>query len=352
MKIKLALLDGDGNYLSRLASALTGRYPDKLELYSFTDAAAALAALESSRIDVFIADSAFDIDAGRLPGGCGFAYFVGSADIASYKDSPAVCKYQKVDSIYKAALAIFSETVSEAIGIRADSDPDVRALVFASPAGGVGTSSAAAACARSFASAGKRTLYLNLEQFGGAEPFFAGDGQADFGDVIFALKSGKASLSLKLESCVRRDPSGVFFFKSPKTALDMAELGAEDMKRLLRELKLSGAYDSIVADADFSLSERSVELFRRSSELVLVSDGSELANAKLARAFRAMELLDRGSGAALLPRAAIFYNKFSNKTGRMAEENVRTIGGAPRYERAETEQVVRQLVGLGLFQKI
>jgi hypothetical protein len=350
--MRLALLDGDENYLARLASALSGRYPDKLELYSFTDAAAALDALESSRINVFLADSASDIDAGRLPGRCGFAYFVDSPDVASCKGARAVRKYQKVDSIYKAALAIFSETVSEEIGIREDSGEGARTLVFASPAGGAGASTAAAACARSFASEGKKTLYLNLERFGGPEPFFAGDGQADFGDVIFALKSGKANLALKLESCVMRDPSGVFFFKSPKTALEMAELDAEDMKTLLRELRLSGAYERIVIDADFSLSERSVELFRQPSELVLVSDGSELANAKLARACRAMELVEGGAGPALLPRASVFYNKFSNKTGRLSEEGLRTLGGAPRYERAEAEQIVRQIAGLGLFQKI
>jgi cellulose biosynthesis protein BcsQ len=352
MKIKLALLDADKAYTDRLMSALTNRYSDKLELYSFTELETALDGVESARINVFIADSAFDIDVKRLPRHCGFAYFVEAATIETYRGEIAICKYQKVDSIYKAALDIFSETVSEAIGIRADSGTDVRVIAFASPAGGVGSSSAAAACARSFALAGKKTLYLNLEQFGGAELFFTGEGQADFGDVIFALKSRKANLSLKLESCVKRDRSGVFFFAPPKTALDMAELNAEEIKRLMAELKLIGTYESVIIDANFSLGDDSMEIFKAAAELVLVSDGSELANVKITRAYRAMELTERVSGVALLPRVALFYNKFSNKTGRMIEDGIRTLGGAPRYERAETEQVIEQLVGLGIFQKL
>jgi MinD-like ATPase involved in chromosome partitioning or flagellar assembly len=351
MKIKLTLLDGDKNYLDRITASLTARFPDKLEIYSFTDASAALDGLESARIDVFIADSAFDIDCKRLPRNCGFAYFVESPTVETYGDRPAICKYQKIDAIYRAALDIYSENVSEAIGIRADDGSNVRVVAFASPAGGVGSSSSAAACAVSFALGGKRTLYLNLETFGGAVPFFSGEGQTDFGDVIFALKSRKSGLRLKLESGAKRDASGVFFYSPPETALDMAELNAEETRRLITELKLSGIYDGIIIDVDFSLGGNAMEVFRLATEIVLVSDGSEISNMKLTRAYRALGLIEQSSDTALLPRVALFYNKFSNKTGRMTEDGIKTLGGAPKYERAAPEQVVEQLVGLGVFRK-
>ncbi|MDR0446819.1 MAG: chromosome partitioning protein ParA [Oscillospiraceae bacterium] len=352
MKIKLALLDRDGSYLGRLTSAFTDRYSDRLELYAFTDAAAAIAALAISRINVFLATDTFDIDTDVLPSYCGFAYLVESPDIESYKASPAICKFQKVDSIFRAVLGLYSETVSEAIGIRTDSGANVRVIVFSSPAGGVGVSSSAAACARSFAANGKNVLYLNLEGFGGAAPFFSGEGQADFGDVIFALKSRKANLSLKLEGGVRRDASGVYFYAPPKTALDMTELGAEELGRLISELRLAGTYETVIVDMDFSFSSAAMEVIRQASEIVLVSDGSGLANYKLTRAYKAMELMERDKGDTLLPRLALFYNKFSNKTGQMLEDGIRTIGGAPKYERAETHQVVERLTGLGVFQKM
>ena len=36
MKIKLALLDSDQNYLNRIVTAFNIKYADKLEIYSFT----------------------------------------------------------------------------------------------------------------------------------------------------------------------------------------------------------------------------------------------------------------------------------------------------------------------------
>lgn len=65
----------------------------------------------------------------------------------------------------------------------------------------------------------------------------------DMSDIIFALKSKKANLAMKLESCVKQDGSGVYFYSQSKIALDMHELNSEDIMRLLSELKLYGEYD-------------------------------------------------------------------------------------------------------------
>ena len=47
MKIKLALLDSDQNYLNRIVTAFNIKYADKLEIYSFTKLESAMAALEA-----------------------------------------------------------------------------------------------------------------------------------------------------------------------------------------------------------------------------------------------------------------------------------------------------------------
>ena len=99
MKIKLALLDNDQNYLNRIVSVFNIRYADKLEIYSFTRIESALSALESTRIDVFVSSVAFDVNTAALPKRCGFAYFVDSADIDSVNNQRAICKYQKADLI-------------------------------------------------------------------------------------------------------------------------------------------------------------------------------------------------------------------------------------------------------------
>lgn len=74
----------------------------------------------------------------------------------------------------------------------------------------------AAACASYYAAKGEKTLYLNFEKFGSADAFFSAEGQFDMSDIIFALKSRKANLSMKMESCVKQDRRGVYFTRSQR----------------------------------------------------------------------------------------------------------------------------------------
>ena len=49
MKIKLAILDSDRNYLEKMHAAFIRRYSDKLEIYLFTSAFSALESLAASK---------------------------------------------------------------------------------------------------------------------------------------------------------------------------------------------------------------------------------------------------------------------------------------------------------------
>ena len=172
MKIKLAIVDNDQSYLSRIAGALEGRYANKFEIYCFTSIDTAINSVGSSGINVLLASTVFDVDLTSIPHNCGFAYLTESQDIDSYCGKGVVCKYQKVDLFYNSILAVYSEVnASSFVSSSSVSDQDTPLFVFTSASGGVGTSTAAAAYAISFALHGKRPLYLNLENFGDSNIF-------------------------------------------------------------------------------------------------------------------------------------------------------------------------------------
>lgn len=352
MRIKLALLEKDSNYLKRIATVFGTKYADKLEVYSFTDLEAALGILDSARIDVFIASDMFHIDVTAIPKRCGFAYFVDAVDIDTINGQRAIGKFQKADLIYKQILSIFSENAANVSGLKMDDD-STKVIAFTSPAGGVGTSTMAAACAIHFAASGKKTLYLNLEKFGSPDAFFSGEGQFDMSDIIFGLKSKKANLPLKLESCVKHDQSGVCFYSQAKLALDMLELTNEDIVRLITELKVSGTYDAIILDMDFSMERETLEILQKMHTVVLVSDGSELANIKVFRAYNALATVEQQRDLSILNKLCLVYNKFSSKTGKALDQvEIANVGGAPRYEHAATKQVVAWLAGMNFFDRM
>lgn len=352
MRIKLAILDNDQNYLNRIVTVFNTKYSDKFEIYSFTDQNIALSTLESARIDVLVASDSFTIDAGALPRKCGFAYFVDSADVDQVNDQHAICKFQKADLIYKQILSIYSEKAGNVSGLNLNDD-NTKIIAFTSVGCGAGVSSMAAAAAIHYAAKNKKTLYLNLEKIGSSDVFFSGDGQFDMSDIVFALKSKKTNLPLKLESCVKQDKCGVFFYSQPKIALDMFELSPDDCVRLISEINLMGSYDYIVIDADFTLDSNELKPLRKAHEVVWVCDGSEISNQKIQRAYAALSVLEQDNDSPLINRLCLVYNKFSNKTGQtVGEIGIRDIGGAPRYEHATAGQVLEQLSKMEIFDKI
>lgn len=173
MKIRVAILDNDVNYLSRISDVFHTKYAERIELYSFTDCETAVEALASTRIHVFLASDLFDVECARLPEKCGFAYFVESGGIEMIRGRKAVCKFQKADVIYQQILSIYSDC-SEGISGTGFRETDGKRIAFLSPVGGSGSSTMAAACALHFARQGKKVFYLNLEKFGSADLFFPG----------------------------------------------------------------------------------------------------------------------------------------------------------------------------------
>lgn len=343
MKIKLAVLEKDKSYLTKVVSAFGTKYADKFEIYSFTDMDVALSNIESSRIDVLLASDAFEIDATKLPSRCAFAYLVDSMGIEMVNETRAICKFQKADLIYKQILSVYSEKASSITGFVAHADKG-NIVVFSSPCGGVGNSVMAAACAARVAAKGKKALYLNLEKFGGSDLFFNGEGQYSMSDIIFALKSKKTNLPMKLEGCVRQAANNVYYYAQTRNALDMLELTTEEIIRLISEIKLMGEYDYIIIDADFSIDKEMLKIYKQAQNVVMVSDGSCEANAKVERAFAALATKEQNSDVPLTNRMQLIYNRVSSKSGQSVEiSGLKTLGGAPRYSGASTQQIIEQL---------
>lgn len=352
MKIKLGIIENDVAYLNRIVSVFTTKYSDKFEIYSFSEIGTAIPALAVSKIDVVIVSDALEIDINLIPKRCGVGFFVDSIDVESFNNLPTVCRFQKADLIYRQILSIYSEHAGIFTELKL-TDDNCKVIAFTSPSGGVGTSTMAASCAIRLAEKGFRTLYLNVECFGSSDDFFSGDGQFSMSDVIYSLKTKKANLSMKLESCVKRDLRGVCFFSQAKLALDMLELTVEESLRLISELRLTGSYDRIILDAEFGLTENALKILHQANAVVLIGDGSKISNTKIFRATTALSMKEQSEDSPLLNRTVLAYNKFSSKTSEALNNlEIRVVGGAPRYEHATVDQVLSQLSKMAMFDEI
>lgn len=352
MKIRLAVAEKDEVYLRRLSGVFTTKYAENLEVYLFTEFSGALKAAHEAGIDIVVSCPGDDVEPERLPEKCAFAYLTDSAGNMNSGDYPVIYKYQKADMIYKEILNIISERIVDFSGEK-KREGDCGIIAFASPAGGAGSSSLAAACALRAVSRGKRTMYLNLETVGCCDDIFSGAGNFTMSNVIYALKSGSANLSMKLESCLKQDSRGVYFYSSCPIALDMTEMSLENKLTLIEKLAFSGFFDVLVLDCEFGLDKEHWDILNRADRIIVTADGNKLSETKIRRACSAILTRERDSFGSASGKMSIIYNKFSSKTGKEIEDiNISSLGSVPNLEKASALQAVSQIAKLPVFDRI
>lgn len=343
MKIKIAVLDKDEIFLKRLYTSLGTRYKDKLEMLLFTDETTMLKSMKEDRVDVLLASEDFEIDTKSIPTRTAFAYFVSDKDVVTYLEQPAISKFQKAELIYKDIVNIFSEKTEDTSQYKY-SDKDSQIIIFSSPCGGTGTTSVAIACAINFAREGFRTLYLNLESFGAADILLSGEGKYGMSDVIYAIKR-KSNLDMKLESCIKQDSkSGIYFISSTGHALDMISMGKEEKIVLIKELSKVDKFDYIIVDMDFGFDKDTFDVYSVADNLVMVNDGSLIANSKVSRMYGALCIKEEEDASLrLIHKLNIIYNKVDNGTGGVLQDiNIKELGGIGKYK-GSVLQIIREL---------
>lgn len=352
MKNKIVLLDNDTNYVNRMVDILNTKYPNEIEAYAFTKMDLVINFINEKKIHMLIMSEELELQEDQIPPKCGICYLVEDENIDKLNGKNTVCKFQKIDSIFRQIKGVCAEYTPEGMSFGGGSVEHI--VAFYSPAGGVGCTSAAVACAKYFAARQKKTLYLNFEKTGSTDLYFHGQGREDFSDVIYALKGGKGNLSLKLESMVRQDLSGVYYFESTMNALDNCELTKDDIEKLLQVLKSVGNYQIIVIDFNFHFGKEDWSILEHSSRYIMVTDGRPESNRKCEKAYYAIvQKINDESVNISAQGMMVFYNRFSSKNGaRLTGLDMEELGGIPKIEASDYKIIINEMSQSNSFEKL
>lgn len=354
MRIKLVVATSDKEYLHRFEAIMQERYKGRLKLSLYTDFDAALEKANEIKADIILAEEDIVPEQFELPRRCILALLVSDKGIDSIDGKPAICKYQSVQALYSDIMAVYS-IQAESNGIKASDDitSEKTIITFYPAAGGVGCSTVAAAFAIYLAKLRKKVLYLNLEEFGSSDIFFHGEGKDDFGKVIYALEIDNSSTRLRIESAMRKDDSGVYYFSPPPSALDMQDMTEDRIDYLFEQLGNSSLIDIVIVDMTFGFGKIMEQMLMRSDTVVFVSDGSIQSNTKLIRISNALEMMAKHNDGLLDCRTLLMYNRFSSKTGHKLENSIfAEVGGIGRIENGSPEELIRLISTNGAFANI
>jgi len=190
--------------------------------------------------------------------------------------------------------------------------------------------------------------YLNLEVFGTADAYFNGAGSYDMSDIVFALKSKKGNLGVKVESYVKQDSSGVFFLSGVKLVPDILEIDDNELVRFIDEVRLLGIYDYIIIDMD--LDRRLFVLMEHINNIVLVTDGTDISDTKTKRFLDTLCVMEKNGDIKIKDKLSVVYNKMNIDIRGLKEPGeYRILGIAPRVDSTSIKQVVNDIARTGIF---
>lgn len=350
LKIKVFILTKDSNYAQKFSQMVTLSFSDKITVLFFSDVNKFQVEIEKLYPDIVVLGEEFIDSEITIPDSSSVVYFVEKNNIDTIDGKKTICKYQMISQICHELMDLYAEKEAQAAITLKGPANGKKILTFTSPAGGVGTSSVAAGCARRLATQGQKALYLNLELFDAADRFFSGEGNYNLSRVIYALEMANSATAAKLESSLRRDAGGVYFYSRCTSALDLLSLDQEALEQLYEELATISIFNWIVADVDCALDERLYRQIERSYATILVSDGSASANCKLRNCLDALEIIAQQRQTLPADRIFVMYNRFSSTNGQKAEVGrFKEAGGINRFENATDPELVKLIANNKVF---
>ena len=349
----MIFLTKDKDYAQKFSRMIIKNFSDRLTVFFFSSTDKLQEEIRKLYPDIVVVGEEFIDSEIAIPDSCSVAYFVEKNNIDKVNGKKAICKYQMVSRICHELMDLYADKEAQAAITLKGSANGKKILTFTSPAGGVGASSVAAGCARRLASHGQKVLYLNLELFGAADCFFSGEGNYNLSRVIYALEMANSATAAKLESSLKKDASGVYFYSGCSSSLDLLSLDKDTLEQLFEGLATISLFNWIVADVDCVLDERLYKQIERSFATIVVSDGCESANHKLQNFLASLEIMAQQRQTMSVERIFVMYNRFSSKNGQKAETaRFKEIGGINRFENATAQELTNLIAGNEVFDEL
>lgn len=354
MKINIAICTSDIKYSEKLVGYFQAHYYDKFSWNVFTQVSFLMDFLEEKNVDIILFDKEMEHSVKEIVKENEnklWAYLVEDKDEETSMRLNKIEKYTRADNIYRQLLELYSHISNAHYHNTAIVNEKTEIYAFISSNGGCGTSTIAYAMAEHYAKY-EKVLYLNLEDFGVTDLVY-GVKDGGFDEILFALKSRRKTLELKLAGSVRRDNCGVYFFSASRNALDLKEITQTELKELLLGIQNLREYDKVILDVGTGLGEKEIAAMGYANRNVVVMENQEICEKKMEKYLHALEAVEEQKKIDICSKMVILYNKVI-KTQALPENlyQIRVLGGFPRLENGSYEGIVKRIAGMELFHKM
>lgn len=328
-KIKLVIFDFDQDYLQSLVNFMLSHYEHRFEIRSFSHEECLKEYLcKQKDIDVLIIPvSLWQESELKKEIHCLILLSEGVMEHIPSGIS-AVTKYQKADQLVKAIIQSYSESQTAEIPLFMG-NKNAQVISIYSPIGGVGKTVSALGLSMQTSWEGKSVFYLNLESISSSSLFLAGQGTVTLSHLLYYLKQKKTNLSLKIDTAKCIEPKyRIHYFTPADSVLDFSEITADELQRLIKELKFSGHYDRIIIDLSCHVDHKLIAIFKASDQILLISTARPIDEIKIKAALKDIALVDSRNTDKIMKKIRLVINElYPNERYKKDEEETQEILG-------------------------
>lgn len=277
-RLNLVIADRDDYYAKYLGDYIMMNHSNRFKVFTLSQASTPEDYDAITKADILL--HSLDISITANPSICAISLTEG---LTSPSCKNALFKYQPVERMVAGILSILSSCCEEDLYTQL-SAKTAKTISFYSPVHNTIKTVAAVSAAIFYASKGCKVFYLSLERFQATEILLGSWGGASFSDVIFRLKDNGKNLAARLEGMKSVDGKyGIHFFEPPQNSLDMDQLEAGEVERLVNIIKNMGGYDILVLDLPQELDKNILPAFVISDQAFIcgIRDDVSLAAVKL-----------------------------------------------------------------------
>lgn len=364
MKIKLALLDFDKSYVQRFYDAINKSYSNKLEIHAFTSENSLLNFLKDNKIDILLINENINLnienDSKLIALKLAEKHAVNSefcSNENSLNSSCFIYKYQRISLIYKEILNSYSKayrsfneknhyfndfhsnTTQEFTCLN-----NTTIISFMSQGIGSGTSTIASSLALNLAGKNKKTLFLDLQSFATINSIFNAEGKFSMSEIIYAIKSKKENIAIRLEATLKMDSSGVFFYDPCRNPFELNELKSDELIKLLHFFSEFEAYEYIIIDINYLMNETCLSLLKHSDKIFFVTEAKEEHRIRLSKIIKSISISEIHNNQKYMDKIGIVYNKFiSNTKNDGQNEEIEFVCYIPKYNDVNIKSIAREI---------
>lgn len=352
MKIKVSVCSEDALYCERLVNYFNSYYYDKFQWDIYTQSAYLQQIFQGDMADIILVGREMKVELQKidetLREGTLWVYLIKNDDERE-ADVRYLEKYRRADQIYKDLLDLYSEKMHIRYENIAIVSGKTTFITVVSAGGGIGASTIASAAAKAVSQM-EKVLYLNLEILGSCELSFVGDNKPGLDELLYAIKSRRNTLALKIESSVSRDRTGVYYFKECTNPMDLQALSSEDVRELLKTIEALKTYDKVMIDLGNGLSDREIMAMAMSNRIIMVSECSKIAELKLQRYIEYIKTVEEIKKFDIISKMQIYFNR-TMKSMQLPEQisQIRVGGSFPLIENGDFTGIIDKISKLELF---